>query len=356
MAEPSLAAGLAASPDVYLHKVDLTRDAALLVQLNDSAYRAASFLDDRILAPGLKGAWASLQSVLNASLAASSSKPLHFIFHTGHVGSTLLSRLLDESGCVLSLREPLPLRTLADAHDVLAQPESLLSPQGFDSLEHALLRLWSRGYASTHSVILKATSSACRIAARLLERMPSAHAVYLNLGAEPYLATLLAGKNSGVDLRGHGPVRIRHLQARMHAPLPALHALSSGELAAMSWLAETWNQHAMVAQFGSRVLALDFDEMLADVSGSVRAVAEHFQLPGDSRWLADIAGNPVLTRYSKSPEFEYSPQLRRELLRESRQSNAAQIAAGLRWLEGLAGAQPAVAAMLSVEAATRRVG
>lgn len=342
----ALLSGLAASPDVYVQKIDLARGAALLVQLNEAGYRAASFLDDRILTPGLKGAWTSLESVLGA-VGGSAGKPLHFIFHTGHVGSTLLSRLLDESGAVLSLREPLPLRTLAEARDVLGLPESLLSPSGYEVLERALLQLWSRGYGGTHSVILKATSSASRIAPSLLERLPAARAVYLNLGAEPYLATLLAGKNSGADLRGHGPVRIRQLQARINQPLAPLHALSPGELAAMSWLAETWNQQDAVERFGSRVLAVNFDELLTDVAGSVRKVAEHFQLPVASGWLADIARSRVLTRYSKSPDFEYSPQLRSELLRESRQINAAQLAAGLRWLEHLAKLQPAVARKLA---------
>lgn len=342
---------LAASPDVYVQKVDLARDAALLVQLSEGAYRAASFLDDRILTPDIKGGWASIASVRDAAQAISAPKPLHFIFHTGHVGSTLLSRLLDESGCVLSLREPLPLRTLADARDVLDQPESLLSAPDYDALEQVLLKVWSRGYATTHTVVLKATSSACRIAARLLERLDSARAVYLNLAAEPYLATLLAGQNSGIDLRGHGPVRIRQLQARIATPLSPLHALSIGELAALSWLAETWNQHDAGVRLGARVLALDFDELLGDVAGGVGRVAAHFQLPLESRWLDDIARSPVLTRYSKSPDFEYSPQVRRELLRQSRQNNAAQIGAGLRWLENLAGSQPTVAAVLN-----RRLG
>jgi hypothetical protein len=348
--------GLSASPDVYLQKVVLARDAALLVQLSESAYRAASFLDDRILAPGIKGSWASLRDVRAAAAAIGERKPLHFIFHTGHVGSTLLSRLLDESGCVLSLREPLPLRTLADARDMLDLPESLLSPRDFDDLEQALLNLWSRGYRNTHSVVLKATSSACRIAARLLQRQDRAHGVYLNLAAEPYLATLLAGENAGIDLRGHGPVRIRQLQARIQTPLPQLHALSLGELAAMSWLAETWNQYDVVARLGARIMALDFDELLADIAGGVSRVAAHLQLPIESRWLADIARSPVLTRYSKSPDFEYSPQVRAELLRQSRQSDAAQISAGLRWIENLARSQPAVAAILNSTAGARRLG
>jgi hypothetical protein len=338
--------GLVATPDVYLQKVDLARDAVLLVQLSRSVYRTASFLDDRILTPDVKGSWTNLSSVLEAAQSLGERKPLHFILHTGHVGSTLLSRLLDESGCVLSLREPLPLRTLADARDVLGLPESLLSSRDFAALEQGLLQLWSRGYQDTHSVVLKSTSSASRIVPQLLEQDDGAHAVYLNLAAEPYLATLLAGKNSGIDLRGHGPVRIRQLQARIETPLPQLHAMSLGELAAMSWLAETWNQHDAVARLVTRVMALDFDELLADIAGGVGRVAAHFKLPRDSRWLADIARSPVLTRYSKSPDFEYSPQVRSELLRQSRQNNAAQIAAGLRWVENLARSQPAVAAVL----------
>ncbi|HKU13424.1 MAG TPA: hypothetical protein VJQ52_03460 [Steroidobacteraceae bacterium] len=338
---------LAASPDVYVQKVDVARDAALLVRLGEAAYRAASFLDDRILTPGLTGAWTSLPDLVAAAQDVSHGRPLHFIFHTGHVGSTLLSRLLDESGCVLSLREPLPLRTLADARDVLGSPESLLGSADFEGLERALLQLWSRGYDRTHSVVVKATSSACRIATSLLERRAGARAVYLNLRAEPYLATLLAGKNSAVDLRGHGPIRIRQLQARIQAPLPPLHALSPGELAAMGWLAETWNQHDAVERAGSRVLTLDFGQLLADVAGCVQRVAQHFQLPVESGWLAGIAHSPVLTRYSKSPDFEYSPQVRHELLRESRRANAAQIAAGLRWLDKLAGTHPVIARKLT---------
>src|SRR5262245_35315537 len=146
----ALLTDLVAAPDVYVQKVDLARDAALLVRLDESAYRAASFLDDRILTPALKGGWTSLSNVVAAAQGIAHGRPLHFIFHTGHVGSTLLSRLLDESGCVLSLREPLPLRTLADASDVLGLPESLLSSADFEGLERALLQLWSRGYKSTH--------------------------------------------------------------------------------------------------------------------------------------------------------------------------------------------------------------
>lgn len=348
MTEPLLSR-LAASPDAYVQKIDLTRDAALLLQLSEEAYRSASFLDDRILKPGIQGGWVALARLLGVAPAHDVARPLHFIFHTGHVGSTLVSRLLEEYGGVLSLREPLPLRSLAEAHDVLTLPESLLSASAFESLASGMLRLWSRGYRSTHAVVLKATSSACRIARPLLERCPGSQAIYLNLRAEPYLATLLAGSNSAVDLRGHAPVRIRQLQARLGGAPAALHAMSLGELAAMSWLAETCNLRDAVAASDGRVVAVDFADFLLNVPAGMQRVVEHLRLPLDPQRVAASERSPVLARYSKSPDLEYSPQLRQELLTQSRRVNAAHIAQGLRWLEHLARTHTIVADVLTAD-------
>ncbi len=46
-----LLARLPASPDAYPQKLDLVREVVLLVRFDVAAYRAASFLDDRILRP-----------------------------------------------------------------------------------------------------------------------------------------------------------------------------------------------------------------------------------------------------------------------------------------------------------------
>ncbi len=342
-----LLAQLPASPDAYPQKLDFVRESALVVRLDEPAYRAASFLDDRILGPGLQGAWIPFGGVVEAARRATGTGPLHFIFHTGHVGSTLLSRLLDETGAVLSLREPLPLRTLAEAHDVLGRPESLLSHAQFDAALGVFATLWSRGYRATQSVVVKATSSAGRIAGPILERRTASRAVYLNLDAEPYLATLLAGQNSLLDLRGHGPERIRRLQASVTAPLPPLHAMSIGELAALSWLVESRARRDAVTAFPERVIALDFDRFLASVTESMGRILGHFGLPADARYLATVGQSPVLTRYSKAPEYAYTPQVRAEILRDARRDHREEISRGLAWLERLAQANPAVAEVVT---------
>ena len=127
-----LLALLPASPDAYPQHLDLVRGLVLAIRMDEAAYRGASFLDDRVLGPGTQGAWLPGASVSEAAGRVAHPRPLHFIFHTGHVGSTLLSRLLDETGAVLPLREPLPLRVLADAHDALGRPESLLDAPQFE--------------------------------------------------------------------------------------------------------------------------------------------------------------------------------------------------------------------------------
>jgi hypothetical protein len=335
------------SPQAYPQKLDLIRDAALFVRLDAASYRAASFLDDRILGPDTKGAWLALDVVRGASRRVRNRRPVHFIFHTGHVGSTLVSRLLDEIGGVLPLREPLPLRTLADAHDVLAQPESFLSDAQFDSYLALFMTLWSRGHEATRCTVLKATSVAGRMAVPILARSDDSKAIYMNLRAEPYLAALLAGENSPFDLRGHGQERIRRLQARVELPLAPLHALSLGELAAMSWLCESWTQETALVQYPGKVIALDFDRFLAGVEECMGLVLSHFDLPHDARQLSLLARSPALARYAKAPEYAYTPANRAEILNQSRRANRHEIHSGMLWLERIAQADPAAAAVLN---------
>jgi hypothetical protein len=338
-----LIARLAESPDSYPQKIDLVQEAALLVELGREAYRSASFLDDRILRPGTKAAWCPLARVERAAIRADIRRPVHWIFHTGHVGSTLVSRLLDEIPGVLGLREPHPLRTLAEARDSLGRVDSLLSEAGYRSLQARLLALWSRGYDDTQAVIVKAPSVTARVGASLLVEDERMRAIYLNIGPEPYLATLLASQGSGVDLRAYGQERMRRLEVRIPAGLEPLHALSPGECVAMSWLAESCTRLDLERRFGARMLAMSFDRFLGDVAGGMSRIAAHFGLAVGPRYASDAARSPLLGRYSKALEHEYSPALRAQILADSRERNREELRKGMRWLESLARANPAVA-------------
>lgn len=342
---------LAGSPDIYCQGLDLVHQSLLLVQFDAAAYRSASFLDDRILTQGVRGVWVRADRVAAAARALRNTRPLHFIFHTGHVGSTLVSRLLEEAGSVLALREPLPLRVMANAHDALGGADSLLSEAQFDALLRLLVSLWSRGYDTTRAVVLKATSSAGRLAEPLLTRRGDARAICLNLRPEPFLATLLAGQNSPSDLRGHGAERMRRLMRTLAIERPTpLYALSLGELAAMSWLTETATQHEVAQRFAGRVMRVDFDALLADIAGGMTGIAAHFGLPADPGFASAVARSPALTRYAKAPEHAYTPELRVQILNEARRAQGAEIRKGLAWLEGVARTNAMAAAVMQANA------
>ena len=105
------------------------------------------------------------------------------------------------------------------------------------------------------------------------------------------------------------------------------------------------------APAGDRVLALDFDEFLADVAGHLGRVLAHFGLPRDEALLRAIMDGPVLRQYSKAPELPFPPDERATRLAESRRDNRDEIAKGLAWLERLARADDRIAAVVSEGAA-----
>lgn len=338
---PDLLAELLPAPTLYPQKFDPVRDTVYFVGLDEAAYRAASFLDDRLLAPGMQGRWLPYPAVEQALRGAGAGKPLHFIFHSGHVGSTLLSRLIDEAGGVLGLREPLPLRTLAEMQD-------RLGAGGSEPLEARLatfVNLWRRGFAQTEAVVLKATSSAGRLAPRLLAANPSSKAVYLSLPPEPYLATLLAGANAATDLRGFEMERRRRLRGMLGDVVPA--PASIGELSAVSWLAESLTRTRACEAFGSRVLPLDFEHLLANLAATLAQVLAHFEIGAAPGFAEAIGASAVLTRYSKAPlQYPYSPAMRAQLLAQARAEQGGEIAKGLKFLERIAAKDARVAALL----------
>src|SRR5262249_35897153 len=147
-----LARELAAGPDLYPMALDGGRDALFFVRMRAEDYCRASFLDERMMTPATRGQWVPFADVARALASPRPIRPLHFIFPSGHVGSTLLSRLLDQTDAILPLREPLPLRAMASAFDTTAA--------GLDERLEILLQLWERGFADTQAVVLKATSTA----------------------------------------------------------------------------------------------------------------------------------------------------------------------------------------------------
>ena len=241
----------------------------------------------------------------------------------------------------------LAVAVLAAALPDLGAPHDLLGREAWRGLRDIHLAAWGRGYAQTRTVIVKATSSAGACIEPLLDARAASRAVCLSLKPEAYLATLLGGENSAIDLRGQAQERMKRLQRRTGARLRPLHALSLGEIAALSWSAETLAHAEARRAFADRVLPIDFDDFLSAPAATLAAISAHFRLEAPAGRLEALVNGPIMTRYSKAPEHDYTPELRRQVLAQSRTQNATEIRKGLAWIDALCREAPDLADTLS---------
>ena len=182
------------SPALFVHEIRPDKGVALVIEADRNFYRNAVFLDQRVLNQKSKGAWVPLDLLWRHVDAGSGGRiaPASFIFHTGHSGSTLISRLLDEVPNVLGIREPLPLRTMAVGFN---GRESL--PKGaFDEAFRRTYQLLVRRFSPEQQVIIKATSMCNNIAHLLLRQNSANRGLLLFVKLEVYLANMLGKKET----------------------------------------------------------------------------------------------------------------------------------------------------------------
>jgi hypothetical protein len=315
-----------ATPAYLPFELDPGSGRVALLRLDEADYRAASFLDQRVLRPDsvlIETDWAKLV------LPAEARRDVQYIFHIGNVGSTLISRLLGELPEVFALREPLLLRTFA------ADPPG---PADFDRLT-ALL---SRTFRPEQRANVKATSFTSELADRLVPA--DSKALFLYARPDRYLENILAGANSWQTLQALSPVRLARLQGRCPGLAADPAAMHDGLKAALGWACEMSSLEAAAARLpAGTVLWLDFDTFLADPAAHLAAVARHFGHDPDAATIRAIVEGPLMGRYSKAPDYEYSPDLRRRILADARHRHGPAISDGLNWIAGLGGRYPAVA-------------
>jgi len=323
----------AATPHWFPQRFDAASDSVLLVERSEADFRAAAFLDERSLTPDSVSHLVPWATVAGA-VPPHARRDIQYIFHIGHVGSTLIARLLGELPEVLALREPQILRDVAHGAWDAAR---------FD----VLTALLSRTFRPEQRAMAKATSFVSEIAAELVPT--GSRTLLLCASAENYIANILAGPNSRHELAATAGERLARLHRRAGERWE-LAGLSEGEIIAMAWACETSSLAQAADRLGTeRVMWLDFDAFLAEPAASLARLAEFFGL--DAVAAQALATHPLMGRYSKAPEYEYDAALREEVLAEARREHGAAIADGLRWLERAAAESDVVARCLDAAAA-----
>jgi hypothetical protein len=311
--------------------IDPSAGLARLIAMDREAYRAASFLDDRMLQKPMDAhivPWPQIEDAMSSDLR----QDARWIFHIGHVGSTLVSRLLAEIEGVLGIREPRLLRDLA-----MSPPE--VRARYISSVP----KLMSRTFTANEIACLKATSFASEIAQELVPA--GERALFMFARPHHYVASILAGENSVKELRVLENYRIGRLSNRGIALPPAR---NDAERAAIAWACEmTSLEAAAVAMTDRHILWADFDAMLPNMTAELRRAASFFGFATDPDRLSAIAAGPLMRRYSKALEFEYSPSLREELIADATRQHAREIDVALAMLNTAAEKHELIARALS---------
>ncbi len=324
--------------------VERVGDAVRFKRMTENAYREASFLDQRLFQDAADETWIPASDVEAAALRL--PKVAHFIFHTGHVGSTLLARLLGEHEALFCLREPAMLRPIVKA---AGQPAP-----GQTAEADRLLRLFSRTWRPGQRALIKATSFVSELALELLGQVPDARAIALGVTPPVYLRVILGGPQSRGECEALSPLRLARLQARLGRPVAAE---SEGERIAMSWLCETLCLHEAAAHGGGRVKWMDFDRLLADPAAELAGAFAHLGAQTQPAWVEALAGSELMRRYAKGPEHAYDADLRRQVMAQAERMHGHAIRAGMDWLQRMAeGHPPVVGALRRAAAAARRAG
>ncbi|MEL7197339.1 MAG: hypothetical protein AAGL10_03400 [Pseudomonadota bacterium] len=334
---------------LFAHTLDLAGDRVLLVQMSEADYRQSSFLDNRLLQPvgqtnpARSMQWAGWDELEEASQSVRNDA--QFVFHIGHVGSTLIARLLGEARGTLCLREPQILRQFAELHALEGQPHSPWPPGLFKRRLDLAVSWLSRTFSAEQRALVKATSFVSDIAPQILSGKRKA--IYLTLTPERYVQTILAGEASRQELAALSGARLQRLNRRLLTangtePI-SLWGLDEAKRAAMAWACE---MTALTATQSDNIQWIDFDAFLAEPATKLTEIAEFLNISISLSDAKKLTSGPIMKQYSKAPEHGYSAQLREDVLAQAAQSRGKEISSALQWLDKAAKSHEAIAAAL----------
>ena len=330
-----LLAGLQANPDFLLQNLDFRERRGLVVKISESAYRQTAFLDERVLRADTQGAWFPLDSLLQAAAHMQIGRHPHYIFHVGHCGSTLVSRLLGELPNVFSLREPITLLALAIMQRGLETPESPLDAAEWRRLLNMSLALLSRTYHKEDQPLIKLTSAAGNLLGTLLAESEDSRALLMYVDLETYLATMLRAEATRENLRAYADAWLGDFHRRTGNHNISAQPMDDAHQAVINWLTMLTEFSAATALNPGRTLWMHFDAFLEAPASHLRESGKFFGLRSAPEAISQLASGSLMKRYAKDPQQQFDRRTRQQELAQARRHLHAEIRTALDWAESL---------------------
>ncbi len=327
--------GLRASPDFLLQDLDFRERRGLVVKISEAAYRQTAFLDERVFTPDTQGAWFPLGSLLHTTEDLAIKRSPHYIFHVGHCGSTLVSRLLGELPQAFSLREPVSLLALAMIKRDLGRPEAPLESDEWQRFLSMSLGLLARTYHSDDRALIKLTSAAGNLLEPLLEARADSKALLLYVDLETYLATMLRAETTRESLRAYAGAWLADLRQQANHSAFGNLPLDDAQQAVINWLAMLLAFSQATARHPGRTLWLNFDAFLGAPAKHLQDAGNFFELQARLEAIEALVQGPLMNRYAKDPQQNFDRHMRQEELAQARQHLEIGIRTALDWAENL---------------------
>lgn len=322
------------TPELFLRDVDPLRRRATLAPMTEDSYRASSFLDTRIQRAADRELAVPLDTLLRlVSVRGSPRKDIDYVFHVGHCGSSLVSRLLGELPEFLALREPPLLMGLARSHRRLGEAGFPISRASWDELLELSLVMLGRVWRPAQRALIKPSSHANSLIPLLMRFTGNERALLLHVDLETYLATML---RPGV--RRETRLFARDFRLRDFAGLANGAAMAPGDpsdpqLAAMNWLLQA-REFAIALDdtaLDGRLLPVNFDTFLAAPEATLATICRFLRVAPSQDLLRAVLAGPAATRHAKSPSIGYDGNQRGRELDAARARHADEISAGMDW-------------------------
>ena len=286
-----------------VHVLSLDDGGRTLIPTTADLLRAQSFLDGRsdfATGPAYRVEWSP------AKPEPAAPPPDRYIFHVGFCGSTLLSRLLDQPGRSLVLREPNCLADLANQANQSISARVIALPDGLAALRSALRQRWQEGEA----VVVKPSNWVNRLLPDFAVHPIPTRALFVTMDRAAFVRAIVRG----------GPERLQFIaRAALHFSnaddsFPSLVADALGwrpegpaKLLALAATAHELQLRLMLraAAAWPDSVTLTFDELVADPGGTARRAAAALDLPLDKAQL-DRDCHHWAGRHAKAPASAYS--------------------------------------------------
>lgn len=322
------------SPALFLRDVDPLRGTAIFTPMSEDSYRASAFLDNRVVRSGARDLIVDLDDLIDlASSREHKRRVIHYIFHIGHCGSTLVSRVLGERRHYLSLREPPLLMGLSRSLRALGRSGFPISHERWETLKDLSLMMLGKTWRDDQVALIKPTSHAANLTPILMDHTGRERAVCLYVDLESYLATMLRPHTRRETRLFAKDFRVREFSTLFTGASDKADDYSDAELAAMSWLlhARELSQAMENAGVAERCLPLHFDDFLQNPTVITGRICEFLGSPvAPSEWdRLDV--DKWLCRAAKVPDQHYGGDDRNKELADSRLRHRAEMEDGMSW-------------------------